>query len=76
MAEWKIRKKSDEILFEHTLSHKGYAYVYTKTITLAEGRPVLVISHSLRNTGTLPAKTEMYNHNFFVFDNKPVGPCL
>lgn len=74
-GKWKIRKKSDEILFEHTLSHKGYAYVYTKTITLAEGRPVLVISHSLRNSGTLPIKTEMYNHNFFVFDNKPVGPA-
>ena len=34
------------------------------------------ISHSIKNTGKLPIKTDMYNHNFFVFNNKPVGPAF
>ncbi|MDY0100191.1 MAG: hypothetical protein RBR81_13420 [Bacteroidales bacterium] len=75
-GKWKIRRKPGEIQFVHALSHKGYAYVYKKTIRLAEDRPLMEISHNLSNTGRLPIKTEMYNHNFFVFDNKPVGPAF
>lgn len=73
-GKWKIKRKPDQIQFIHTLSHKGYSYVYTKTIRLPEGKPVMEISHSIKNTGELPINTDMYNHNFFVFDNKPVGP--
>ncbi len=29
----------------------GYAYVYRKTVRLAKGKPVMVLEHSLKNTG-------------------------
>jgi hypothetical protein len=35
---------------------------------------VLVIEHSLRNTGQKPIETMQYNHNFFVMDGQPTGP--
>jgi len=75
-GKWKIKKEPDQIRFIHTLSNGGYSYVYTKTIRLIREKPVMQISHNLKNTGTLPLKTDMYNHNFFVFDNQPVGPAF
>jgi hypothetical protein len=32
----------------------------------------MILEHSLRNTGTKPIRTTVYNHNFFVLDNE--GP--
>lgn len=71
---WKIKKKADQIQFIHTLTHDVHSYIYTKTIRLDKDKPVLVISHKLKNTGKNPIRTNGYNHNFFVFDNQPVGP--
>jgi hypothetical protein len=52
----------------------GYAYVYAKRLTLTEGRPELVIAHTLTNTGKKVIETETYNHNFFVINKQPTGP--
>ena len=40
---------------------------------LPEGKPELVISHSLKNTGTKAINTQQYNHNFFSIDNDYIG---
>lgn len=62
--------------FTHELEEpdSGYAYHYTKRLTLPDGRPELIIESTLRNTGDRDIVTEVYNHNFFVMDNQPIGP--
>lgn len=72
---WKVKRKSDAITFTHTLDdHQGYAYRYTKTIRLVQGKPEMRIEHTLENTGAKPIATQQYNHNFFVMDGQPTGP--
>jgi hypothetical protein len=34
------------------------------------------LEHSLKNTGSRPIRTTVYNHNFLVLDNQPPGPPL
>ncbi|HYZ85331.1 MAG TPA: hypothetical protein VE621_13055, partial [Bryobacteraceae bacterium] len=48
---------------------------YEKTMRLMPGKPVLLIEHKLRNTGSKPIQTTQYNHNFFVIDGKATGPA-
>ncbi len=52
----------------------GYSYLYTKTIRLVPGKPVLVIEHNLKNLGRLPIATELYDHNFTNIDGRTTGP--
>ncbi len=74
-GQWKVRKGRDRIEFSHTLAGEpGYAYVYRKTVRLEKNKPVMVIEHSLKNTGRLPIDTTQYNHNFFMIDKLPIGP--
>jgi glyoxylase-like metal-dependent hydrolase (beta-lactamase superfamily II) len=73
-GEWKINKKPDEIQFIHVLSDAEYSYEYNKTILLAEGKPELVIKHSLKNTGKKTIETTVYDHNFVMIDSLPTGP--
>src|SRR5205807_7712685 len=54
----------------------GYGYSYRKTVRLMNGRPEMVLEHSLRNTGTRAIRTSVYNHNFLVLDGQPPGPGL
>ena len=44
----------------------GYGYAYSKTVRLTAGKPQLVIEDVLRNTGTKPIVTTVYNHNFLT----------
>ncbi len=44
----------------------GYGYSYTKTVRLAPGKPQMTIAHTLKNTGTKPINTTVYNHNFLT----------
>ena len=54
--------------FRHQLGPiAGYAYDYTKRLSLEPGLPRLKIAHTLRNTGTKPISTRVYNHNFLTF---------
>jgi len=74
-GNWTIRKHKDRIEFTHRLnSDDGYAYIYRKTVRLVEGKPELIIEHSLKNTGRKTIETTQYNHNFFVIDHEVVGP--
>lgn len=71
---WKVKRKKDQVEFIQTLDDKGYAYQYHKTIQLIKGKPELVLSHRLTNNGMKEIVTSVYNHNFFVMDEQPIGP--
>lgn len=71
---WKVMKKKDEVTFFQTLTDTKYAYEYTKTVKLTKDKPEMILSHSLKNTGKQTIETNVYNHNFFVMDNQPIGP--
>lgn len=76
-GKWTVRKKKDGISFTHELiDTSGYAYLYTKTVHFVKGKPVMVLQHSLKNTGKKSIETSVYNHNFFVIDNEPTGPNM
>jgi hypothetical protein len=73
-GQWKVKESPDRIEFNHKLNSDEYSYDYTKTVSLIKDRPVLELSHVLKNTGQKTIVTNVYNHNFFVIDNQPVGP--
>jgi hypothetical protein len=74
-GKWTVKRGKDWIEFTHEVADKtGYAYVYTKRISLAPNTSQMTISHTLRNTGKRFIETKMYNHNFFVLDGQPTGP--
>jgi hypothetical protein len=54
----------NSITFTQALSSNGIAYVYEKTLRLVPGKPELVIEHRLKNTGSKPIDTTVYDHNF------------
>jgi hypothetical protein len=69
---WRVKRWKTGIEFRHTLS----GYVYTKTVRLVNGKPELVIAHRLRNTGSRPIETDVFDHNFFVTDSQTVAPGI
>ncbi|MEO6328063.1 MAG: hypothetical protein ABIO55_03990 [Ginsengibacter sp.] len=71
---WKIKKKNDHVEFTQTLTAKEYSYVYSKKVQLVKGKPEMVLSHALKNTGKKIIETNVYDHNFFMMDNTPIGP--
>lgn len=74
-GEWKTKKKGkNAIQYEHILKDSRCSYRYVKTITLTKNKPEMVITYSLSNTGTNRIETNVFNHNFFVFDEQPTGP--
>ncbi|MCH6258996.1 hypothetical protein MLD52_20740 [Puniceicoccaceae bacterium K14] len=74
-GKWTISQGPNWIQFIHELSDsRGYAYRYTKRLTLPPDEPKLLISHKLANTGNRSLNTEVFNHNFFVIDGRPSGP--
>jgi hypothetical protein len=75
-GKWTIKKKSDQVLFIHDLSDKLYSYHYEKTVQLTNGKAEMILSHTLKNTGTRTIETSVYDHNFFVIDKHPIGPGL
>jgi hypothetical protein len=74
---WTTHTTRNSIIFQQVLkgSH-GYAYVYTKTLSLDANGIGLSLSHTLKNTGTKMIDTKVYDHDFFVFDDKPAGPGM
>jgi hypothetical protein len=44
----------------------GYGYSYVKTVSLVPGKPQMSITHVLKNTGSKPINTTVYNHNFLT----------
>ena len=69
---WKVNKAADSIEFVHILSDtRGYAYEYHKKVSLRADS--LVLEHRLRNNGTKPIVTNVYQHNFYMLDNQPTS---
>lgn len=74
-GSWNTEKKGkNRMRYEHVLNDPTCSYVYTKTITLTEGKPEMVVNYRLKNTGRQPISTRVFNHNFFVFDDQSIGP--
>jgi hypothetical protein len=73
-GKWKTKCSSDSIQYIHELNDTKWSYHYTKDISLVKDKAELVIEHSFRNMGKNEIETGVYDHNFFMFDNQPVGP--
>lgn len=74
-GKWSVKKKKDRVIFTHVVKDAdGYAYLYEKMVKLSKGKPEMVLSHSLKNTGDKHIETQVYNHNFFMLDNQSIGP--
>ena len=71
-----IKNDRQSIVFTQELADapSGYAYIYRKTLRLTDGKPDMVMEHSLKNTGSRAIRTRVYNHNFLVLDGQPPGP--
>jgi hypothetical protein len=74
MGKWKVRKQPDQVQFIHELTDNSYSYLYEKNIVMIKDKPEMSILHTLRNKGIRTIETSVYDHNFFVIDNQPVGP--
>jgi hypothetical protein len=76
-GKWTIKAKKDLIVFTHELHDStGYAYLYTKTVRLVKGKPLMILEHSLKNTGSRVIETDVFDHNFPVIDKQPTGPAM
>jgi hypothetical protein len=74
-GKWTVRHGSDWVEFTHLLKDKtGYAYRYTKRVSLAKDQPELILEHALKNTGKRSIDTSVYDHDFFVIDGQTTGP--
>ncbi len=76
IGKWTVRSGPDFVEYRHELADPktGYGYIYTKTVRLTAGKPQMTIDHNLKNTGTTPIATNVYNHGFFMLDAQPTGP--
>lgn len=76
-GKWMVTPYEDRIEFTHDLQDDtGYGYQYTKTVKLVEGKPKMLLTYSLKNTGRKIINTTVYNHHFFVLDGEPTGPNI
>ncbi len=75
-GKWMVKKNRDSVEFIQELRDPstGYGYIYHKVVRLTKGKPQMVLEHSLKNTGSRPIQTTVYNHNFLVLDKQPPGP--
>lgn len=75
-GKWAVKNHKDSVEFTQVLSDPelGYSYVYRKIVRLVKGKPEMVIERSLKNTGRLEIKSQVYDHNLMVLDNQPPGP--
>jgi hypothetical protein len=75
-GKWTVKAKANRIEFLQVLQEGEYAYEYHKRVQLKTGAPVMLITHTLRNTGRHDIETSVYDHNFFVIDTTTTGPGL
>jgi hypothetical protein len=77
-GRWTVERHADSVEFTQELSDpaSGYGYLYRKAIRLVDGKPELVMEHSLKNTGRRTIPSDVYNHNFLVLDKQPPGPAF
>lgn len=73
---WKSVREKDRVEFAHILKDDNYGYEYIKSVQLVQGKPELILVHTLRNTGKKTIETSVYDHNFFMIDSIPTGPAF
>jgi hypothetical protein len=75
-GKWTVKTTPTSVEFTQALTEmtSGFGYLYTKRVHLAEGKPQLIIDHTLKNTGRRELATNVYSHNFWVIDQQPSGP--
>lgn len=72
-GKWEVKSSKTKVSFRHTLTGR---YVYDKTVSLVRGKPQLVITHRLHNTGDQLIETDVFDHNFFVTDSQTIAPGI
>jgi hypothetical protein len=76
-GKWTVRARGDGVSFRQDLTGPaGISYIYKKVLKLDKHRPVLILEHAMKNTGTSTMETDVYNHDFFMLDGVPTGPGL
>lgn len=73
-GKWNTKVKEGQVRFEQILTGTEYAYDYSKTVKLVKNKPIMVLSHTLKNTGTKTIETSVFDHNFLVMDKQSTGP--
>ena len=73
-GQWEINTDKHQVEFIHRLTDEDYPYVYKKTVRLEDGTARLQLIHEFQNLGTNTIEVDTYNHNFFVMDNRQIGP--
>jgi hypothetical protein len=69
---WELDPQPASIQFRQVLQGpRGWAYEYTKSVSVAADKPEITIARSLRNTGARPIQTLHYGHNFTYIDDQP-----
>lgn len=72
-----VRIKKSFITFKQVLhGPQGYAYIYEKTLSLDKNGTTMTLEHHLKNIGTKTIDTQVYDHDFFLFDGRPIGQGL
>src|ERR1700677_1473321 len=53
-GEWRVKKSKDAVEFTQELhdASSGYGYIYHKKISVAAGKPQMLIEHNFKNVGT------------------------
>ena len=73
-GEWGMVVSLDAISFGQKLhGPNGWAYEFTKKVSLSSSEPELRIARRLLNTGTQAIDTDHYDHNFMRIDGVPAG---
>jgi hypothetical protein len=76
-GKWIVRVTPRSVTFRQVLhGPQGYAYIYEKTLTLGKNDSVMMIEHRFKNIGQKTIDTHVYNHDFFMFDGKPIAPGM
>jgi hypothetical protein len=74
-GEWKVTHGKDWVQFVQDFEgQRGWAWHYTKRVSLVQGLPSFTISRRLENTGTKLIDTTHYCHHFTIIDDEPIGP--
>ncbi len=76
-GKWTARAERSSVSFTHELkAPSGFGYTYRKVLKLEKDRPVLILEHEMKNTGTATIDTYVYEHDFFMIDDEPTGPNM
>jgi len=76
-GKWTVRVKKRSISFKQVMNGpQGYAYVYEKILSLDKDGTTMTLEHHFKNTGKKPIDNQVYDHDFFMFDSRPIGDGL